>query len=137
MVVKTADRLEAGQVVEVVGQTGAGDFAPVIDKVSVRVVGNAAHPEPIRVPLSELFTGRYDSQWVEAEGIVQAVGRQNTSAFLSIVSGPYSYRVLLPNFGDQPLPTHLVDTKVQSVARAPRSSTRDASCSASGSMRLA
>ena len=113
MVVKTADRLEAGQVVEVAGQTGAGDFAPVIDKVSVRVVGTAAHPEPIRVPLNELFTGRYDSQWVEAEGIVQAVDRQNTSAILSIVSGPYSYRVLLTNFGDQPLPTHLVDTKVQ------------------------
>jgi signal transduction histidine kinase/DNA-binding response OmpR family regulator/HPt (histidine-containing phosphotransfer) domain-containing protein len=110
---KSADRLEAGQVVEVAGRTGAGDFAPVIDKVSVHVVGNAAHPEPVRVPVSELFTGRYDSQWVEAEGIVQAVGRQNTSAFLSIVSGPYSYRALLPSFGDRPLPTHLVDTKVQ------------------------
>ena len=113
MVVKTGHGLEAGQVVEVVGQTGAGDFAPVIDKVSVRVVGNAAHPEPIRVPLSELFTGRYDSQWVEADGIVQAVGRQETEVFLSIVAGPYSYRVLLAYHADQPLPMHLVDTRVR------------------------
>ena len=96
------------------GGPRAGDFAPIIDKVTVRVVGTAPHPEPIRVPLSELFTGRYAAvQWVEAEGIVQAVGRQNTTAFLAVVSGPFSYRVVFPTFGDQPLPTHLIDTKVQ------------------------
>jgi signal transduction histidine kinase/ActR/RegA family two-component response regulator len=111
--VAPGNKLEAGQSVDIHARTAAGDFAPIIDRAVVRVAGNAAHPEPIRVPVSDLFTGQYDSQWVEAQGIVQAVGRQNTTAFLSVVSGPFSYRVVFPNFGDRPLPTHLIDTKVR------------------------
>jgi hypothetical protein len=45
-------------------------------------------PDPLRAEISELFSGNYDSQWVETDGIVQSVGRQGANAYLSIVSGP-------------------------------------------------
>jgi signal transduction histidine kinase/FixJ family two-component response regulator len=107
------DRLEAGQLVEVAGQTGAGNFAPVVEAGRVRVIGRADMPDPVRVPLSDLLTGQYDSQFVQAEGIVQSVGRTGSAAYLSIAAGPYTFRAFLANFGDGPLPFALVDTKVR------------------------
>jgi signal transduction histidine kinase/CheY-like chemotaxis protein len=106
------DPLLAGKLIEVEGQTGGGDFAPIIDKASVRAIGEGAMPEAANVPLSELFSGRYDSQWVQAEGIVQAVARQGSSVFLTMASGPYSFKAKLVDLGG-PLPTWLIDSKVR------------------------
>src|SRR6185369_16703355 len=53
--------LSPGQLVEVTGETGAGDFAPIIDKVQTKIVGTAAMPRPRVVSAVELATGKYDS----------------------------------------------------------------------------
>jgi signal transduction histidine kinase/ActR/RegA family two-component response regulator len=103
---------ESGQVLEVVGQTGAGDFAPVINKAAVRVVGTAQLPDPLHLSLAELFTGEYDSQWVEAEGIVQSVTPHPLGGRMTVVSGPYRFTAELDLAGD-PLPTELIDAKVR------------------------
>ena len=105
-------RLAPGQLVEVLGQTGPGNFAPVIDKARVRVIGRAELPAPVRLPLSDLFTGQYDSQFVQAEGIVQSVGPWGAGVYLALVSGPYSFRVFLAD-GSGGLPSALVDTKIR------------------------
>jgi signal transduction histidine kinase/DNA-binding response OmpR family regulator len=108
----TGGPLVAGKTIEVKGRTGAGDFAPIIDKADVRVIGNGTMPTPADVPLSDLFSGRYDSQWVQAEGVVQAVVRQGTSVFLTLVSGPYEFKAKLVDLAG-PLPTSLIDAKVR------------------------
>ena len=110
--VNTGPPVEPGQLVDVAGETGAGDFAPIVDKGEARVIGQGRMPDPIRVAAAELFTGRYDSQWVEVEGIVQNVVREETDAFLSIVSGTHRFRIVVPGLGDR-LPVHLVDTKIK------------------------
>ena len=69
----------------------------------------------MRVSISELFSGVYDSQWSEAEGIVQSVDKLGADALVLIASGSYTFRVSLPGLGDQPLPTHLVDARVRMV----------------------
>ncbi|MEO6235796.1 MAG: ATP-binding protein [Vicinamibacterales bacterium] len=107
-----AGPLHTGDLVEVVGRTGAGDFAPVIDKATARVIGPASLPEPARAPLPELTSGGYDSQWIEAEGVVQAVTPMGTSARLSIVSGLYSFVGEVALAGS-PLPVGLVDARVR------------------------
>ena len=110
--VNTGAPVEPGQLVDVAGETGAGDFAPIVDKGEPRVIGQGRMPEPVRVAAAELFTGRYDSQWVEVDGIVQNVVRDGTDAFLSIVSGTHRFRIVVPGLGDR-LPVHLIDTKVR------------------------
>ena len=81
-------------------------------------------PEPLRVPLSELFSGRYDSQCVEAEGIVQSVGRTGANASLTDRRRTvYVQGVARRISATGRCPLALVDTKVRSAARAPRSST--------------
>ncbi len=110
--VNTGAPVEAGQVVDVTGESAAGDFAPVIGKARAHVVGAGRMPDPIRAPLADLFSGRYDSQWVEAEGIVQSVRRDGANALLLIVAGTYSFRAVLADQGAS-LPADLVDTKVR------------------------
>jgi signal transduction histidine kinase/CheY-like chemotaxis protein len=104
--------LQPGQLVDVTGESAAGDFAPVIDRGHARVVGESRMPAPVRVPVGDLFSGRYDSQWVEADGIVQSVRRDSANAVLSIVAGTYKFIAVLPDQGER-LPRELVDTKVR------------------------
>jgi signal transduction histidine kinase/DNA-binding response OmpR family regulator len=110
---RTGSPLIAGQLIEVSAQTGAGDFAPIVDKASITVLGPAKFPEPLRVPMSDLVSGRVDSQWVEATGIVQDVVRQGRNVALSVVNGQHRFRVLLVKPGDGDLPLHLIDTKIR------------------------
>jgi hypothetical protein len=65
--------VKEGAVVEVLGQTTAGDFAPSIERAQVRVLGRAPLPAPSPATLDNLFTGLFDSQWVSVRGIVQSV----------------------------------------------------------------
>ena len=111
-VVNDGASVEPGQLVDVAGVTAAGDFAPIVDKATARVAGNAALPTPIRVTIGELFSGRYDSQWVETEGTVHAVFAEGANAVLTLASGSYKFKAVLPDLGSR-LPMHLVDGKVR------------------------
>ncbi len=110
--VNTGAPVEPGQLVDVKGESAGGDFAPIVDKATPRVIGRAALPAPIRVPIAELFSGRYDSQWVETEGTVRAVAPEGPDAALTLVSGPYKFKAVLSGLGSQ-LPLHLIDAKVR------------------------
>lgn len=63
----------AGQLVEIEGVTGAGEYAPIVITRAVRVLGEGTMPAAIQVTLEELVTGREDSQFVEVVGTVRAV----------------------------------------------------------------
>jgi signal transduction histidine kinase/CheY-like chemotaxis protein len=104
--------VEPGQLVDVRGESAAGDFAPIVDKATARVIGRAALPTPVRVPIAELFSGRYDSQWVETEGTVHAVVAEGLDAALTLVSGSHKFKAVLPGLGSH-LPVQLVDAKVR------------------------
>jgi signal transduction histidine kinase/CheY-like chemotaxis protein len=105
--------LKAGQLVEVDGFSGPGDFAPVVVRARWRIVGTSEMPTPPRLSIDDLFSGQYDSDWVEAEGIVHTVTTDGEFAYLVIVSGSHQFRALVPGFQHRPLPMHLVDAKVR------------------------
>jgi signal transduction histidine kinase/DNA-binding response OmpR family regulator len=104
---------EPGQLLEVDGQSGPGDFAPVIIKPRFRVLGKSPMPIPPRLSLDELFSGLQDSNGVEAEGIVQTGSRRSEHASIGIVSGSHKFRAMLPGYAEQALPTQLIDAKVK------------------------
>ena len=111
--VSTGEPLEAGQRVEITARTAAGDFAPIVDNARLRPLGRGEMPEPARVPIGELVTGRYDSQWVEATGIVRSVGREEDTVTIDVASEPHRFTVVLVDPGDGPLPAHLIDSEVR------------------------
>ncbi|HKX30650.1 MAG TPA: response regulator [Blastocatellia bacterium] len=104
-------QLEPGQLVEVSGESGPGDFAPIIERPRVQILGRAPLPKPSPVQLDELFSGQYDSDWVEAEGIVQSVAGLGPHAILTIATGSHKFKAVVSGAGQQ-LPVHLIDAKV-------------------------
>jgi len=104
---------QPGQLLDVTGETAAGDFAPVIQKVDARVLGRAPLPEPARPSMPELFTGAYDSQWIEAEGIAQTANVQGDLARVWLVSGRYRFSAEFNLSGGRRLPDHLIDSRVR------------------------
>ncbi len=69
-----------GQEIEVEGVSDQGDYAPIVKAAAIRILGETSLPLPQRVTIDQLFTGLYDSQWVEVVGVVRSTtvldGRQ-------------------------------------------------------------
>jgi PAS domain S-box-containing protein len=65
--------LRPGQLVEVEGRTGAGEYAPIVIPRSVKVLGERTMPAAKAVSLEQLVSGREDSQFVEVSGTVRSV----------------------------------------------------------------
>jgi PAS domain S-box-containing protein len=62
-----------GQLVEIDGETGQGEFAPVVVAHHVRVLSEGKFPEAKPVSFEALASGQEDSQFVEIHGIVHSV----------------------------------------------------------------
>jgi signal transduction histidine kinase/CheY-like chemotaxis protein len=78
--------LRAGQLVEVEGFSAPGDFAPVVASPRIRVLGEQAMPEPLRMDIDRLLSDPPDSRWVEAGGTVCSMGNSNGQAMVGIRS---------------------------------------------------
>src|SRR5215475_11736272 len=72
--------LEAGQVVELEGFAGPGEYAPMVEARRVRVIGKGAFPRPKPTSFEQLSTGQEDSQFVEVVGVVRSIQPDELSA---------------------------------------------------------
>jgi len=61
--------LTAGQLIEVEGVTGPGEYAPIVVVTQVKVVGEGKLPAAKPVALEQLVSGQEDSQFVEVVGL--------------------------------------------------------------------
>ena len=94
----------AGQLVEIEGVTGSGEYAPIIILRSLRVLGEGSLPQAKTVSLEDLVSGREDSQFVEVVGTVRAVRFEEESQnyLIDLVAGgerftAYSRRLPVTN----------------------------------------
>jgi CheY-like chemotaxis protein len=77
--------VRAGMQVEVLGVSGAGDFAPIVDRGKIKYLGPSSLPAVApRVALSRLLTGAEDGQWVEIEGVLRSVHESKWDVILNI-----------------------------------------------------
>jgi diguanylate cyclase (GGDEF)-like protein len=66
--------LKAGALVAIRGVTGLGDYAPIVDGATMRVIGQShLPPDPLQASLARMLTGAMDAQWVQVEGRVRSV----------------------------------------------------------------
>jgi diguanylate cyclase (GGDEF)-like protein len=76
--------LKAGQVIEVKGVSGSGDFAPIVDRARALVVGESPLPFAPPTTMTKMLTGADDGQWVEIEGVVRSIEKLGKNVFLHI-----------------------------------------------------
>ncbi len=76
-----------GTLLDIEGESGAGEFAPIVDKAELHVLGDAAIPAARPVSLDRLLTGIDDGQWVEFEGTVRSAEVRESMLVLVVASG--------------------------------------------------
>jgi signal transduction histidine kinase len=90
-----ADKPRIGEMVEVEGVTGPGQFAPVIIARKVRRLGNGPMPEPIRPRWDQLMNGSLDCEYVEVQGILIDASSNEMTLYTGdgkvTVGGNFSY----------------------------------------------
>jgi len=65
--------IKPGTLVDIIGVTNAGDYAPVVSSNQVRPIGQSSLPaNASKASLTQLLTGGLDCQWVEVEGRVRS-----------------------------------------------------------------
>ena len=84
---------EEGQALVVDGLTGPGEFAPIVTSPHIQIVGKGPLPVPRRLEIDELISGREDSDWVEAEGVVQSAAYSGSTTVLEAVWGTHRFSV--------------------------------------------
>ncbi len=79
--------LRAGMLVDLTGVSGPGDFAPVVDRPTVRVIGPSHLPAHARrVNMAYLLTGAEDGQWIEVEGLVRSVRKSGEEITIGLAA---------------------------------------------------
>jgi len=89
-------RPEPGTVVEVVGISHPGAYAPVITAPQVRQIGTAPLPPAKPVTIERLMSGAEDSQRIEITGVVRDARIDGLRLAAYVVSGGYRFRVFAP-----------------------------------------
>jgi signal transduction histidine kinase/CheY-like chemotaxis protein len=102
--------VRAGDHVRLLGVSGAGDFAPVVERPEVRVLGHAPLPKPSLLSPEDIFLGRGDSQWVELEGIIQKAGPDGGYAAAQVAWGPHRYQIRL---AEGSVPSNWIDARIR------------------------
>lgn len=101
------------QMVEIVGFSGPGDYAPVIEAEQVRVLGESVFPRPKITTVQALMTGGEDSQWVTINGVIRSQSTAASNTVLSLSTGDAMVDVTVPDAANQPAPQNYVDALVE------------------------
>lgn len=66
-----------GDLVEIAGITGPGDYASIVEASQIKTVGHPGLPAHARkVTMDDLASGVYDSDWIQVEGRVRSIHRE-------------------------------------------------------------
>lgn len=80
-------KIQAGDLADIAGVTGPGDFAPVVRASGIRIIHHANLPaNPLKVSLSQMLTGALDSQWVQIDGRVRSVKFNSQNVAINIAT---------------------------------------------------
>jgi signal transduction histidine kinase/CheY-like chemotaxis protein len=97
-----------GDLVEIAGETGPGDFAPVVAAQQIVVAGHEPLPAARPVSLQALLSGGEDSQFVEFGGVVRTVGHDSSNHLaIEIVHARERIRAFVPSIAGQAAPPGL------------------------------
>jgi hypothetical protein len=112
--------LPAGSLIDLRGVTEPGEFAPIVAKPEIHVIGFSGLPtNPARPSLASLSTGTRDGQLVEVEGVIHSVVEADHHIDLQLAMEDGNIPVLIGE-GTVADYTGLIDAKVRIRGNAGR-----------------
>jgi len=85
--------IHPGVLLDVVGVTGPGDYAPIVDQATIRVLGERPLPPARLVDMNQLTSGIEDGQWLAFDGTVRSAQIREGMLNLWISSGQLQMEV--------------------------------------------
>ena len=113
-------KVRAGDLVELTGVTAPGQFAPIVAEGWAKTIGPSPMPPPASAAFDDLFSGKWDSAWVQTEGVVQHA-EPDSSRLTNVVSlqwGDHLYEIRVNNPNARPLPPPDSRVRVEGVCGA-------------------
>lgn len=109
-------RVHPGDLVEIDGVTGPGDYASIVEASRIETVGHPGLPaHPRKVTMDDLSSGIYDTDWIQVQGRVRAIHRQPGIVSLIVAANGGSFgAVTLPQPGVDD--DRLVDSLIELTA---------------------
>jgi diguanylate cyclase (GGDEF)-like protein len=89
-------RLKAGDLVDISGVTGPGDYAPVITDPAVSFVGHGSFPAPVNLDVVQSNLALADSRWCNLRGVVHSVQVVDGHTNLKLGAGETALNVQIP-----------------------------------------
>jgi len=86
--------IHSGTLLEIDGVTGPGEYAPIVDRSSLRVLGERPLPPARLVSLDRLSSGVEEGQWVAFEGTVRSIEHRDSMLALVVASGRLQVEVM-------------------------------------------
>jgi signal transduction histidine kinase len=105
--------VQAGQWVEVTGQTGAGGYMPEVDNATIRVLGTSNLPPAAKVDLGDLADGHLDAHLVELAGVVRRIEEQPGHLTLTLTTHLGRFKAVILTTHYKPPPDLQVDALVR------------------------
>ena len=88
--------IHPGSLLDIEGVTGPGEFAPIVDQATLRILGEGTIPAARQVSFDRLSTGAEDGQWVTFEGTVRQAEIRDSMLALVVASGRLQLEVMTP-----------------------------------------
>ena len=90
-----------GDLVEITGSTGPGDYASIVEATEIKTIGHPGLPAKARrVTMEDLASGVYDCDWIQVEGRVRSIHRETNIVSLVIAAKGGNFgAVSLPEAG--------------------------------------
>jgi len=86
--------IHQGSLLDINGVTGPGEFAPIVDQGTFRVLGKGTIPTAVQVSMDRLSTGIEDGQWIALEGTVRSAEVRDSMLVLVVASGRLQVEVM-------------------------------------------
>lgn len=106
--------LKAGDILQVEGVTDPGNYASQILPSVIRRTGSGEMPEPVRISAEQLVAGSEDGQYVELDGVIQAIQVLPDRTVCTLVAKGVNCLLALYGEAARDLPP-LVDARVRVV----------------------
>ena len=93
--------IRPGDLVEITGVTGPGDYASIIEASQIKTMGHPGLPGHAReLTMDDLASGAYDTDWIQVQGRVRSIHREPNIVSLIIAAKGGSFgAVTLPEPG--------------------------------------
>jgi signal transduction histidine kinase/CheY-like chemotaxis protein len=108
-------KVQAGDLVDVTGVTAPGQFAPIITNAWASRISSSSMPAPAPGGFDDLLSGKFDSAWVQTDGIVQSVHIEvsSTERHVWVQWGDHLYLLLVHVSNARPLPLPPPDSRIR------------------------